>query len=73
MYVDVETLKDKEKLERIYSGHFFVVFISPELLILDLAFREMFRTPVYKNNLVAFVIDEAQCVTQWYVVCVKIF
>ena len=31
-YVDTETRNDKEKLERVRSGHFCLLFISPELL-----------------------------------------
>eukprot|EP00731_Ephydatia_muelleri_P008033 Em0004g371a len=64
-YVDVDTLPDKEKIKRVHSGQFSLLFISPELLLLNLAFREMLRTPTYMNNIVAFVIDEAHCVTKW--------
>lgn len=64
-YVDADTLPDKEKIKRVHSGQFSLLFISPELLLLNLAFREMLRTPTYMNNIVAFVIDEAHCVTKW--------
>eukprot|EP00731_Ephydatia_muelleri_P028685 Em0020g329a len=63
-YVDADTLLDKEKIKRVHSGQFYLLFISPELLLLNLAFREMLRTPTYMNNIVAFVIDEAHCVTK---------
>ena len=67
MYVDTETRNDKaEKLERVRSGHFCLLFISPELLLLNLAVREM----LFMNKLIAFIIDEAHCVCVCVYVCV---
>eukprot|EP00731_Ephydatia_muelleri_P003668 Em0001g3668a len=63
-YVDADTLPDKEKIKKVHRGQLSLLFISPELLLLNLAFREMLRTPTYMN-IVAFVIDEAHCVTKW--------
>ena len=40
-YVDADTLPDKEKIKRVHSGQFSLLFISPELLLLNLAFREI--------------------------------
>ena len=40
-YVYTETRNYKEKLERVRSGHFSLLFMSPALLLLNLAIREM--------------------------------
>ena len=42
-----------------------LVFVSPEVLLTDLHWRDMLMSPVYQENLVAFVVDEAHCVTKW--------
>ena len=42
-----------------------VVYISPESLICNPMFRNMLLSPVYKEKLVALVIDEAHCVKTW--------
>ena len=51
-YVDTETRNDKEKLERVRSCHFSLLFISPELQLLNLAVREMLY-PGEKNGVIA--------------------
>ena len=53
--------------EKILRGEVQVVLIGPELLMLNATWREMLRTPVDRKNLVAFVVDEAHCVTKWFV------
>ena len=50
---------------QVQEGKFQVVIINPEILILNLSWRQMLRTPIYQTNLVAIVIDEAHCVTKW--------
>ncbi|KAL5477591.1 hypothetical protein EMCRGX_G024405 [Ephydatia muelleri] len=47
------------------NGEFRIVFIGPELLITNPLWRQMVRLPVYVVHLVAFVVDEAHCVTKW--------
>ena len=46
---------------------FQIVFVSPEQLLCNLELREMLRLPVYQENLVAVVVDEAHCVKDWLV------
>lgn len=42
-----------------------LVYISPESMLTNLKFREMFRSDVYQHNLVCLAIDEAHCVEKW--------
>ena len=58
---------DKGQQETVLRGEAQIVFIGPELLLKNATWREMLRTPIYRTNLVAFVIDEVHCVTKWYV------
>ena len=50
---------------RVISGEFQIVYLSPETLLQDLRVREMFRSDVYMDNLVALVVDEAHCIHTW--------
>ncbi|KAL5503641.1 hypothetical protein EMCRGX_G010620 [Ephydatia muelleri] len=56
---------DRFQQEKILRGEVQIVFIGPELLMLNVTWREMLRTHVYRSNLVAFVVDEVHCVTKW--------
>lgn len=58
---------DREVTKGIHDGEYQLVFISPESIISNLYWREMLRTPVYQENLVAFAVDEAHCVSKWLV------
>ena len=58
--MDTETRNDKKKLERVCSGHFSLLFISPELLLLNFAIMQ--RNVIYINKLIAFVNDKAHSV-----------
>ena len=60
--------KDQPTCEdAIVRGDFQLLFINPETLLSDTAWRDMFRTPVYQENLVALAIDEAHLVEKWSV------
>ena len=60
-------MNDRAQQERILRGEVQVLYIGPELLMLNTLWRDMLTTPVYKENLVAFVVDEAHCVAKWSV------
>ncbi|KAL5479301.1 hypothetical protein EMCRGX_G022804 [Ephydatia muelleri] len=57
-------MNDRAQQERILRGEVQVLYIGPELLMLNTLWRDMLTTPVYKENLVAFVVDEAHCVAK---------
>ena len=59
------TKKLPARKQAIKNGMFQIVFISPEALIL-LKWRNMLSNKVYRDNLVAFVADEAHCIKKWY-------
>ena len=60
-------MDDRGQREKVLRGEVQIVYIGPEMLLLNTTWREMLRTPVYKSNLVAFVVDEVHCVTKWLV------
>ena len=60
-----KTKSDAILLDRIAEGKYQFVYISPEMLLTDQHWRNMIVTPVYKQNLIAFVVDEAHCVKTW--------
>ena len=49
----------------VVAGKFQLVYLTPERIAQDLEIREMFRSPMYVNSLVAFVVDEAHCIDTW--------
>ena len=53
------------KREGILAGNFQLIYFSPEELILKEKWRTMLLSPAFQLNLVAFVVDEAHCVTKW--------
>ena len=61
---DKETTS-KESRRNILKGRYQLIFMSPESLFRNLDWRRMLSTDVYMKNLIAFVVDEAHCVTKW--------
>ena len=51
----------------ITEGKYQLVFFSPEALLCEERWLDMLMSPLYQENLVAFVVDEAHCVKKWYV------
>ena len=54
-----------EMKSEILAGNFQLIYLSPERLVQDLEILEMFRSPIYVQSLVAFVVDEAHCIDTW--------
>ena len=57
--------------QALYEGSYQIIFFSPEALLCDDTWRDMMQTQVYKENVVAFVIDEAHLIKKWYVMHVE--
>ena len=60
-----EVQGDQKCIKAVISGAVQLVYISPESLICNPMFCNMLLSPVYKEKLVALVIDEAHCVKTW--------
>jgi bloom syndrome protein len=60
-----ELQQDVDAMEGVKKGNIQLLFISPESLLSNPQWREMLLSPVYQKNLVALIVDEAHCVTQW--------
>jgi ATP-dependent DNA helicase RecQ len=57
--------KDSRENLHIQSGYFQFVFGSPELLLGDAEWRNMFSSDVFRRKLRLIVVDEAHTVVQW--------
>ena len=60
-----EVQQDLEVMRDVKQGRIQLLYISPESLLRNPQWREMLLSTVYQENIVAVVIDEAHCVTQW--------
>ena len=58
---------DEESKHAVLTGGFQLVYLSPESLLMDRQWRVILESPLFQDNLVALVIDEAHCVKKWYV------
>ena len=62
-----EASNNDDKIAQIHDGKFQVVLFSPELLLTDETWRDMLQSPVNKEHLVGFIVDEAHGVKKWQV------
>ena len=60
-----ELQQDVEAMRGVKSGAFQLVYISPESLLQNPQWRDMLLSRIYQKNIVALVVDEAHCITQW--------
>ena len=63
--VYVGDVKEDAEVAKICTGSYQLVFLSPEALLTDTIWRDMFQGAVYKERLVGVAIDEAHCVKKW--------
>ena len=56
---------DADDKEEVCEGKYQLVFTSLESLLMDPTWRNMLLSPIYQENLVALVINEAHCVNKW--------
>lgn len=61
----VGSTHQSDSLDSIRDGKAQLVYTSPESLLTNLHWREMLRSKLYQDNLVAFVVDEAHTVKTW--------
>lgn len=60
-----ESQHDKEVVKKITNGCYSLVLISPENITANPLFYNMIGSRLYKERMVAFVIDEAHCIKTW--------
>ena len=60
-----ENQTDPKVIDRVIQGQAQLVLITPENLLGNKKFRDMMASPVYQDNLVALIVDEAHCVKTW--------
>ena len=53
--------------EGITQGHYQIIFTSPERLLADKEWRDIFQCELLHECVVGLIIDEAHCVHKWYV------
>ena len=58
---------DPNSVKRVLNGQVQLAYISPESKVVNAKYRSMLLSPIYKKNLMAFVVDEAHCIKAWYV------
>ena len=60
-----EDQANKGVISSFLKGSVQLVYISPKSLVCNPVYRNMLLAPVYKEKLVAFVLDETYCVESW--------
>ena len=54
-----------EALGKVCSGEYQLVYTSPEALLTDEQWRDILLNPVYQEQFVGLIVDEAHCVKKW--------
>ena len=69
--IDQQNLLVKHKqirkclLKRVLNGKVQLILITPEIIVQNPMFRNMLVSKVFKEKLVALVVDEAHCIKMW--------
>jgi len=63
--VYVGDCSEERREVEVCCGNYQLVYMSPEALLTDERWRDMLVSPVYRQHLVALVVDEAHCVKKW--------
>ena len=56
---------DDRAISKVCNEEYQLVYMSPEALLTDEQWRDMLLSPVYHENLVGLIVDEAHCVKKW--------
>ena len=63
--------EEDELMQQVLNGNFVLVYGSPECLLSTESWRIIFGCESFKNMLIGVAIDEAHCITQWYVAIIS--
>ena len=59
--------EDVEIIQQVMNGNYVLVYGSPECLLSTESWRSIFDCQSFKEMLIGVAIDEAHCITKWYV------
>ena len=59
--------EDPDIVQKVINGNYIVVYGSPECLLSTATWRSIFSSKSFTEMLIGVAIDEAHCITQWYV------
>ena len=62
--------EDEEIIQQVLYGTYIIVFGSPECLLSATIWRGIFSCETLRDILIGVAIDEAHCITPWYVVMI---
>ena len=57
--------EDEETKELTVSGEYRFIFTTPEVLLTNKKWVDVFQSPSLSERLVGVIIDEAHCVKKW--------
>ena len=57
-----ESQANSDVIRRVLKGQVQLLYISPEIILVNNHYRNMLLSPSYKDKLVALVVDEVHCV-----------
>ena len=60
--------QEQRILKDVEMGRYNIVFASPESMLSVNRWRRMLTCEVYKKHLIGIAVDEAHCISHWYVV-----
>ena len=63
-----DSSEDIDVIERVMNGDYSHVYGSTESFLAQDTWRDMFSSTTLKSNLIGVAIDEAHCISHWYVV-----
>lgn len=63
--IAVNSTMQQVSMPDVVDGKAQLIYISPEALLSNAKYREMLLSRVYRENLAAFVVDEAHTVKRW--------
>ena len=58
----------EDVIERATNGEYSHVYGSPESFLAQDTWKDMFSSTTFKSNPIGVAIDEAHCISHWYVV-----
>ena len=61
----MEAQHDPRAIGSVKEGKVQLLYISPESLLNNSEWRDMLQSDIYRENLVAFMVDKAHYVKQW--------